>query len=292
MVNTKNIILNTTLDLRAGMDTLKIHLPEKYLRDESNKLLVKVKDILNGDQFFVNEIREATNPIEITIDKSLVTYTGDVYVEFSTLPDFKFYFTVKNESSTVYPEKTSKSFYPSDTVFINKIPVVELTEINVDEILENNKATAKAVINKEEIGKTLFAGPNGNYTNIENVIEGHVDGTGSHNGTLETSIENFALKGILSHDPDGMWTRWLSSAFMTGSSCRYKSDNSPSPRPVSLSDVVSTWLINGETSRPEENPIGNMIREHNLLVKENKELKRVVKQLATSAGIENTIRVD
>ena len=30
VVSAKNVILNTTLDMRAGMDTIKIHLPEKY----------------------------------------------------------------------------------------------------------------------------------------------------------------------------------------------------------------------------------------------------------------------
>jgi len=43
VVSAKNVILNTTLDLRAGMDTLRIHLPEKYLKGEKDKLYVKVK---------------------------------------------------------------------------------------------------------------------------------------------------------------------------------------------------------------------------------------------------------
>lgn len=33
VVSAKNIILNTTLDLRAGMDTIKIHLPEKIFKE-------------------------------------------------------------------------------------------------------------------------------------------------------------------------------------------------------------------------------------------------------------------
>lgn len=167
------------------MDTLRIHLPEKYLKGENNKLYVKVKDVVIGDQFFSKEFTNPTNPIEITLHKSLSGYTGDVYIEFSTLPDFKFYFTVKNEKSSVYPEKTSKSFYPSETVFINRIPVVELTEINVDEIKENSRADAKTVINLEEIRKGLFASSDGHYLNFENGY----NGVGSHPGNWWTAIE-------------------------------------------------------------------------------------------------------
>lgn len=28
VVSAKNVILNTTLDMRAGMDTIKVHVPE------------------------------------------------------------------------------------------------------------------------------------------------------------------------------------------------------------------------------------------------------------------------
>ena len=282
VVSAKNVILNTTLDLRAGMDTLKIHLPEKYLKGENNKLYVKVKDIIIGDQFFSKEFTNATNPIEIKLHKSLSGYTGDVYIEFSTLPDFKFYFTVKNEKSSVYPEKTSKSFYPSDTVFINRVPVVELTEIKVDEIKENSKADAKTVINLEEIRKGLFANPEGKYLNFENGYSG----IGSHPGDWTTALEYNTIVGLLNSEPDSTWTRILDNAQMLGAMQGYKKESLKSEN-VSFYDYIVFKLTNKYQGDINFNSI-----EDNLLsrvIKQHDELVRIVKQLAANANIEHTL---
>ena len=282
VVSAKNVILNTTLDLRAGMDTLKIHLPEKYLKGENNKLYVKVKDIIIGDQFFSKEFANATNPIEIKLHKSLSGYTGDVYIEFSTLPDFKFYFTVKNEKSSVYPEKTSKSFYPSDTVFINRVPVVELTEIKVDEIKENSKADAKTVINLEEIRKGLFANPEGKYLNFENGYSG----IGSHPGDWTTALEYNTLVGLLNSEPDSTWTRILDNAQMRGAMQGYKKESLKSEN-VSFYDYIVFKLTNKYQGDINFNSI-----EDNLLsrvIKQHDELVRIVKILAATANIEHTL---
>lgn len=282
VVSAKNVILNTTLDLRAGMDTLKIHLPEKYLKGENNKLYVKVKDIIIGDQFFSKEFTNATNPIEIKLHKSLSGYTGDVYIEFSTLPDFKFYFTVKNEKSSVYPEKTSKSFYPSDTVFINRVPVVELTEIKVDEIKENSKADAKTVINLEEIRKGLFANPEGKYLNFENGYSG----VGSHPGDWTTALEYNTLVGLLNSESDSTWTRILDNAQMRGAMQGYKKESLKSEN-VSFYDYIVFKLTNKYQGDINFNSI-----EDNLLsrvIKQHDELVRIVKQLAATANIEHTL---
>lgn len=281
VVSAKNVILNTTLDLRAGMDTLRIHLPEKYLKGENNKLYVKVKDVIIGDQFFSKEFTNPTNPIEITLHKSLSGYTGDVYIEFSTLPDFKFYFTVKNEKSSVYPEKTSKSFYPSDTVFINRIPVVELTEIKVDEIKENSRADAKTVINLEEIRKGLFANSNGQYMNFQNGY----NGVGSHPGDWQTALEYNTIVGLLNSEPDGTWVRILDTANMRGAAQGYKKESLKSEN-VSLFDFIIF-----ELAKKYFNYDYNAIEDHALsrLFKQNDELVRVVKQLATAANIEHNL---
>lgn len=282
VVSAKNVILNTTLDLRAGMDTLRIHLPEKYLKGENNKLYVKVKDIVIGDQFFSKEFTNPTNPIEITLHKSLSGYTGDVYIEFSTLPDFKFYFTVKNEKSSVYPEKTSKSFYPSDTVFINRIPVVELTEIKVDEITENSKADAKTVINLEEIRKGLFANPEGQYLNFENGYSG----VGSHPGDWQTALEYHTIVGLLNSEPDSTWTRILDTAKMRGAMQGYKKESLKS-EDVSFYDYIIFKLTEKYQGDINFNSI-----EDNLLsrvIKQHDELVRIVKQLASSANIEHSL---
>jgi hypothetical protein len=282
VVSAKNVILNTTLDLRAGMDTLKIHLPEKYLKGENNKLYVKVKDIIIGDQFFSKEFTNATNPIEIKLHKSLSGYTGDVYIEFSTLPDFKFYFTVKNEKSSVYPEKTSKSFYPSDTVFINRVPVVELTEIKVDEIKENSKADAKTVINLEEIRKGLFADPEGKYLNFENGYSG----VGSHPGDWTTALEYNTIVGLLNSEPDSTWTRILDNAQMRGAMQGYKKESLKNEN-VSFYDYIVFKLTNkyqGDINFKsiEDNLLSRVIKQHD-------ELVRIVKQLAATANIEHTL---
>lgn len=282
VVSAKNVILNTTLDLRAGMDTIKIHLPEKYLKGENNKLYVKVKDIINGDQFFSKEFTNATNPIEIKLHKSLSGYTGDVYIEFSTLPDFKFYFTVKNEKSSVYPEKTSKSFYPSDTVFINRIPVVELTEIKVDEIKENAKADAKTVINLEEIRKGLFATPDGKYLNFENGYSG----LGSYPGDWTTALEYNTIVGLLNSEPDSTWTRILDNAQMRGAMQGYKKESLKSHN-VSFYDYIVFKLTNKYQGDINFNSIEDDLLSR--VIKQHDELVRIVKQLAAAANIEHTL---
>lgn len=280
VISAKNVILNTTLDLRAGMDTLKIHLPEKYLKGENDKLYVKVKDIIIGDQFFSKEFTNPTNPIEITLHKSLSGYTGDVYIEFSTLPEFKFYFTVKNEKSTVYPEKTSKSFYPSETVFVNRIPVVELTEINVDEIKENSKANSETVINLEEIRKGLFASSDGHYMNFENGY----NGVGSHPGSWWTAIEYNMITEMLNSESDGAWVRLLESARMRGSAQEYKKASLKQDN-VRFFDFIIYKLAEkyfGMYNEIEDDALSRLFKQHD-------ELVRVVKQLAATANIEHKL---
>ena len=267
VVSAKNVILNTTLDMRAGMDTIKVHVPEKYLKNDHNTLYANVKTALNDQQIWSKEIKNATNPIEITLAKPVVAgYTGDVYLTLSTLEDFKFFFTIKNEKSSASKPYNSKSFYPSDTLFINKIPNVELSEIDVDEISGNDKTSAKAVINKEEIEKTLLAGPDGKFQNIQNFVEGYYNNDERYAGTFDTGMENLVWWGILNPEPDGMWQRWLGKATMTGSVCTYKDD--PTHKNVKLSDMFTYWLTQNENwSEMEENILGRVIREHDEMKK-------------------------
>lgn len=267
VVSAKNVILNTTLDMRAGMDTIKVHVPEKYLKNDHNTLYANVKTALNDQQIWSKEIKNATNPIEITLAKPVVAgYTGDVYLTLSTLEGFKFFFTIKNEKSSASKPYNSKSFYPSDTLFINKIPNVELSEIDVDEISGNDKTSAKAVINKEEIEKTLLAGPDGKFQNIQNFVEGYYNNDELYDGTFDTGMENLVWLGILNPEPDGMWQRWLGKATMTGSVCKYKDD--PTHKNVKLSDMFTYWLTQNEKwSEMEENILGRVIREHDEMKK-------------------------
>ena len=267
VVSAKNVILNTTLDMRAGMDTIKVHVPEKYLKNDHNTLYANVKTALNDQQIWSKEIKNATNPIEITLAKPVVAgYTGDVYLTLSTLEGFKFFFTIKNEKSSASKPYNSKSFYPSDTLFINKIPNVELSEIDVDEISGNDKTSAKAVINKEEIEKTLLAGPDGKFQNIQNFVEGYYNNDERYDGTFDTGMENLVWWGILNPEPDGMWQRWLGKATMTGSVCTYKDD--PTHKNVKLSDMFTYWLTQNENwSEMEENILGRVIREHDEMKK-------------------------
>lgn len=267
VVSAKNVILNTTLDMRAGMDTIKVHVPEKYLKNDHNTLYANVKTALNDQQIWSKEIKNATNPIEITLAKPVVAgYTGDVYLTLSTLEGFKFFFTIKNEKSSASKPYNSKSFYPSDTLFINKIPNVELSEIDVDEISGNDKTSAKAVINKEEIEKTLLAGPDGKFQNIQNFVEGYYNNDERYAGTFDTGMENLVWWGILNPEPDGMWRRWLGKATMTGSVCTYKDD--PTHKNVKLSDMFTYWLTQNENwSEMEENILGRVIREHDEMKK-------------------------
>lgn len=261
VVSAKNVILNTTLDMRAGMDTIKVHVPEKYLRNDHNNLYLNVRRALDDRQLWSKEVRNATNPLEITLTKNLVDgYTGDVYLTLSTLEGFKFFFTIKSEKSSLQKPYVAKSFYPSDTIFINKIPNVELSEIDVDEISGNDKSSAKAVITKEEIEKTLFAGVDGKYQNIQNFVEGYYNEETPYAGTVSTAIEDIAWWGILNPEPDGMWARWLDKATMTGSVCYYKDDRN---KRVKLSDMFTAWLMqNDNHGELEENILGRVIREH------------------------------
>jgi len=263
VVSAKNVILNTTLDMRAGMDTIKVHVPEQYLRNDHNNLYVNVKRALDDRQMWSKELRNATNPIEITLPKNLVDgYTGDVYLTLSTLEGFKFFFTIKSEKSSSQKPYVAKSFYPSETIFINKIPNVELSEIDVDEISGNDKTSAKAVITKEEIEKTLFAGVDGKFQNIQNFVEGYYNNDERYPGTVSTAIEDIAWWGILNPEPDGMWARWLDKATMTGSVYRYKGDTTGEQ--VKLSDAFTAWLMGypNEDGKLEKNILGRVVREH------------------------------
>lgn len=280
VVSAKNVILNTTLDLRAGMDTLRIHLPEKYLKGENNKLYVKVKDVVIGDQFFSKEFTNPTNPIEITLHKSLSGYTGDVYIEFSTLPDFKFYFTVKNEKSSVYPEKTSKSFYPSETVFINRIPVVELTEIDIDEIKENSKANAETVINLEEIRKGLFANSDGKYLDYINGPDGVGDGTKSQYADMKTTITYYIISQLLDSEPSGLFQSILDVNNMIGNNADYKKESKKHDM-VTFYDYLVYKLTSkyqGHYTEIEDDLLSRVCKTQD-------ELVRIVKQLAATANI-------
>ena len=294
VVSAKNVILNTTLDMRAGMDTLKIHLPEKYLKDSNNRLFVRVSRLLDDRQIYTADIKDAKNPIEITLKKNLVEdYTGDVYITLSTLEDFKFFFTVKSEGQTYIKPYNSKSFYPSDTVFINRIPVVELSEIEVNEIKDNAKLDSKTVINIEEMKKNIFGNNNGKFENLHNFDPSDMNDFTIDNpveGTLETAIEYLAWNGILNTEPDGMWSRWLYDAKMTNASMRYKGDEHKSDysnyERIKLRDYLVYSLTNGYSVEGDNN------LEHDLLariVREHDEMKRIVKQLASSANIEHAL---
>ena len=266
VVSAKNVILNTTLDMRAGIDTINVHVPEQYLRNDHNNLYVNVKRALDDRQIWSKELRNATNPIEITLPKNLVDgYTGDVYLTLSTLEGYKFFFTIKSEKSSSKKPYVAKSFYPSETIFINKIPNVELSEIDVDEISGNDKTSAKAVITKEEIEKTLFAGVDGKYQNIQNFVEGYYNEEQPYEGTVNTAIEDIAWWGILNPEPDGMWARWLDKATMTGSGYSYKGDTTN--KRIRLSDYFTGWLIRNESMEFEENILGRVIREHDEMKK-------------------------
>lgn len=266
VVSAKNVILNTTLDMRAGMDTINVHVPEQYLRNDHNNLYANVKRALDDRQIWSKELRNATNPIEITLPKNLVDgYTGDVYLTLSTLEGYKFFFTIKSEKSSSKKPYVAKSFYPSETIFINKIPNVELSEIDVDEISGNDKTSAKAVITKEEIEKTLFAGVDGKYQNIQNFVEGYYNEEQPYEGTVNTAIEDIAWWGILNPEPDGMWARWLDKATMTGSGYSYKGDTTN--KRIRLSDYFTGWLIRNESMEFEENILGRVIREHDEMKK-------------------------
>jgi len=280
VVSAKNVILNTTLDMRAGMDTIKIHLPEKYLKDINNTLYVKVNDIVNGDQFFSKEFKNATNPIEITMHKNLSGYTGDVYITFSSLPEFKFYFTLKNDKSTVYPEKTSKSFYPSDTVFINRIPVVELTEIKVDEIKENSKADAKTVIDLEEIRKGLFANSDGKYLDYANGPDGVGDGTKSQYADMKTTITYYIISQLLDSEPSGLFQSILDVNNMIGNNADYKKESKKRDM-VTFYDYLVYKLTSkyqGHYTEIEDDLLSRVCKTQD-------ELVRIVKQLAATANI-------
>lgn len=266
VVSAKNVILNTTLDMRAGMDTIKVHVPEKYLRNDHNNLYLNVRRALDDRQLLSKEVRNATNPLEITLTKNLVDgYTGDVYLTLSTLEGFKFFFTIKSEKSSAQKPYVAKSFYPSDTIFINKIPNVELSEIDIDEISGNDKTSAKAVITKEEIEKTLFAGVDGKFQNIQNFVAGYYNEEQPYEGTVNTAIEDIAWWGILNPEPDGMWARWLDKATMIGSGYSYKGDTTN--KRIRLSDYFTGWLIRNESMEFEENILGRVIREHDEMKK-------------------------
>ena len=265
VVTAKNVILNTTLDQRAGMNTLRLYIPEKYLKNDHNTLYITVQQVLDNRQIYSKEVRNATNPLEITLTKNIDNYTGDVYLTLSTLEDFKFFFSIKNDNPSSQKKYNSKSFYPSDTVFINKIPTVELIEIDIDEITGNDKTSAKAVINKEDIEKKLLAGPDGTFQNIQNFVEGYYN-ENHYAGNFSTGLEHLVWWGILNPEPDGMWQRWLEKATMTGSVCHYKDD--PTHKNVKLSDMFTCWLINNDDwNAMEENLLGRIVREHDEMKK-------------------------
>jgi hypothetical protein len=294
VVSAKNVILNTTLDMRAGMDTIKVHVPEKYLKNDHNTLYANVKTALNDQQIWSKEIKNATNPIEITLAKPVVAgYTGDVYLTLSTLEGFKFFFTIKNEKSSASKPYNSKSFYPSETVFINKIPNIEITEVEVDEIVGNNKLDAKTVINIEELKKNMFGSSEGKFENLHNFDPSDMNDFTIDNpveGTFETAVEYLAWNGILNAEADGMWSRWLYNAKMMNASIRYKGDKHKDDysnyERIKLRDYLVYNLTNGYSVEGDNNI------EHDILariVREHDEMKRIVKQLASASNIENTL---
>lgn len=92
--------------MRAGMDTIRIHLPEKYLRNDHNTLYIRVQRVLDDRQIHSAEVRNAVNPLEIKLKPNLIDgYTGDVYLTLDTLEGFKFFFTVKSEGPSLQVSK-------------------------------------------------------------------------------------------------------------------------------------------------------------------------------------------
>lgn len=59
--------------MRAGMDTINVHVPEQYLRNDHNNLYLNVKRALDDRQLLSKEVRNATNPLEITLQKTWST---------------------------------------------------------------------------------------------------------------------------------------------------------------------------------------------------------------------------
>jgi hypothetical protein len=294
VVSAKNVILNTTLDMRAGMDTLKLYLPEKYLKNDHDTLYITIGTVLGNNQIFSKEIKNATNPIEITLKNNIVNgYTGDVCLSFNTLEGFKFFFTVKSEGSSSSKTYNSKSFYPSETIFINKIPNIEITEVEVDEIVGNNKLDAKTVINIEELKKNMFGSSEGKFENLHNFDPSDMNDFTIDNpveGTFETAVEYLAWSGILNAENDGMWSRWLYDAKMMNASIRYKGDKHKADysnyERIKLRDYLVYNLTNGYSVEGDNNI------EHDILariVREHDEMKRIVKQLASASNIENTL---
>lgn len=269
MSNITHILLRVSLNIPAGMTKLKLWLPEKYLKANMECTFYRV----DGTQGATKRIESPTNPITIDVSNVIHTkYSGDMYIVFNTIKDHRFYFNVVNTNEPTYGKKDGRSFYPSSVVFERGIPLIQLSEIEVDET-KPEVNNAETVIDAEKIGKTLLGQ---DYVSVHWYKNGFVDEKEKkahpNYASFRSTLEAFRFDWMTNGEPDGLAAQIAAYPMTHGN---YESDQ-PGQKPNVLDMIVHEAM--NHTGPVKTRPLSNY-----------DELVRVVKQLATAANIENTL---
>ena len=271
MSNITHILLRVSLNIPAGMTKLKLWLPEKYLKANMEYTFYRV----DGTQGATKRIESPTNPIIIDASNAGHTkYSGDMYIVFNTIKDHRFYLNVVNTNEPTYVKKDGRSFYPSSVVFEGGVPLVQLSEIEVD-VTKPDVTAAETVIDTDKIGRTLLQQ---DYVSTSWYVNGFVNEEQKklhpEYANFRTTLEAIRLDYMMNGEPDGLAMELANKTQALGN---YESDQ-PGQNPIILDMILHEAL--GRMGKVETLPFGKY-----------DELVKIVKQLAQAANIENTLTI-
>lgn len=269
MSNITHILLRVSLNIPAGMTKLKLWLPEKYLKANMEYTFYRV----DGTQGATKRIESPTNPITIDVSNAGHTkYSGDMYLVFNTIKDHRFYFNVVNTNEPTYGKKDGRSFYPSSVIFESGVPLVQLSEIEVD-VTKPEVNNAETVIDADKIGKTLLGQ---DYVSVNWYKNGFVD---ENQKRLHPEYANFisTLEAIrydwmTNGEPNGLAMQIVSTPMTYGNYIGDQEGFNPG-----VLDCILHEALN-RRGKVETLPFAKY-----------DELVKIVKQLAQAANIENTL---
>ena len=269
MSNITHILLRVSLNIPAGMTKLKLWLPEKYLKANMEYTFYRV----DGTQGATKRIESPTNPITIDVSNAGHTkYSGDMYLVFNTIKDHRFYFNVVNTDEPTYGKKDGRSFYASSVAFESGIPLVQLSEIEVD-VTKPEVASAETVIDADKIGKTLLGG---DYVSVHWYVNGFLNKEQKklhpEYANFRSTIESWLYDWMTNGEPNGLATQIANTHMTFGN---YESDQE-GYKPGVLDCIIHEAL--NRNGKVETRPFGKY-----------DELVKIVKQLAQAANIENTL---
>lgn len=169
-------------------------------------------------------------------------------------------------------KKDGRSFYPSNVVFEGGIPLIQLSEVEVD-VTKPEVNSAETVIDADKIGKTLLKQ---DYVSVHWYKKGFVDEEQKklhpEYADFRSTLDAWRYDWMTNGEPNGLAMQ-ISNIPMTFGN--YESDRE-GYQPGVLDCIIHDAL--GRRGKVESLPFGKY-----------DELVRIVKQLAQAANIENTL---